>query len=56
MVLVMNARLLVKTIKLDTTLELSDYVPVQSGISYKDAIKILRKNDPPAQPPAAAKH
>lgn len=56
MVLVMNARLLVKTIKLDTTLELSDYAPIQSGISYKDAIQILRKNDPPAQPAAAAKH
>jgi hypothetical protein len=55
MVLVMNARLLVKTIKLDTTLEISDYAPVQTGMSYKDAIQILRKNNSPAQPPSAVK-
>ena len=48
MVLVMNARFLVKTIKLDTTLELSEYAPVPPGMSYKDAIQMLRKNDPSA--------
>jgi hypothetical protein len=51
MVLVMNARFLVKTIKLDTTLELSEYAPVPPGMSYKDAIQMLRKNDSPAAAP-----
>ncbi len=41
MVLVMNARLLFKTVKLDTTLDLSRYSPVTPGISYQQAIKLL---------------
>ena len=41
LVLVMNARLLVKTVKLDTTLELSQFAPVAAGISYQNAIQML---------------
>jgi hypothetical protein len=44
MVLVMNARLLVKTVKMDTTLDLSRYAPVTPGITYQQAIQILRAN------------
>jgi hypothetical protein len=42
MVLVMNARVLLKTVKLDTTLELSQFKPVASGMSYQQAIHMLR--------------
>lgn len=41
MVLVMNARLLIKTIKLDTMLELTQYAPVTTGMSYQQAIQML---------------
>jgi hypothetical protein len=42
MVLVMNARVLFKAIKLDTTLELSQFTPVTPGMSYQQAIQVLR--------------
>jgi hypothetical protein len=42
MVLVMNARVLFKSIKLDTTLELSNFTPVPSGQTYQQAIQLLR--------------
>jgi hypothetical protein len=48
MVLVMNARVLLKTIKLDTTLELSQFSPVAPGISYQQAIHMLQPQDLPA--------
>ena len=41
MVLIMNARLLWKTWKLDTTLEMSEYAPVASGMTYQQAIRML---------------
>jgi hypothetical protein len=44
MVLVMNARLLVKTIKLDTTLELSQFTPV-NPMTYQQAIQMLDARD-----------
>jgi hypothetical protein len=47
MVLVMNARVLLKTIKLDTTLELSQFSPVAAGMSYQQAIQILQSRDQP---------
>jgi hypothetical protein len=46
MVLIMNARILFKSIKLDTTLELTQYAPVPTGIDYQKAIQILRTTDP----------
>lgn len=49
MVLVMNARVLFKTIKLDTTLGMTEYIPVTPGMSYQQAIKLLE-----AHPVAAA--
>jgi hypothetical protein len=42
MVLVMNARVLFKVVKLDTTLELSQYTPVTAGMTYRQAIDLLR--------------
>jgi hypothetical protein len=42
MVLVMNARFLIKTVKLDTTLDLSQYAPVAAGMSYQQAIQMLQ--------------
>ena len=45
MVLVMNARVLLKTVKLDTTLELSQFSPVAAGMSYQEAIQILKAHD-----------
>jgi hypothetical protein len=45
MVLIMNARVLFKTVKLDTTFELSQYSPVSSGLSYQQAIQILDTGD-----------
>ena len=42
MMLVMNARLLFKSVKLDTTLDLSQYSPVTAGMSYQQAIQILQ--------------
>jgi hypothetical protein len=41
MVLVMNARLLFKSVKLDTTLEMTQFVPVASGMGYQQAIGML---------------
>jgi hypothetical protein len=42
MVLVMNARVFLKTIKLDTTLELSQFAPVAAGMSYRQAVQMLQ--------------
>jgi len=42
MVLIMNARVLFKVVKLDTTLELSQYSPVTGGMSYRQGIQILQ--------------
>ena len=53
MVLVMNARLLIKTVKLDTTLELSEFHPVSPGITYQQAIEILRTSAPALLPSAS---
>ena len=47
MVLVMNARVLFKTIKLDTTLELTQYAPVAAGMSYQQAIQMLQAKPGP---------
>ena len=47
MVLVMNARFLIKTVKLDTTLELSQFEPVTSGMTYQQAIQRLEEHDKP---------
>jgi hypothetical protein len=55
MVLVMNARFLIKTVKLDTTLDLSDFTPVTPGIGYQKAIEILRAQSPIPTPAPAAK-
>ena len=44
LVITMNARVLLKSVKLDTTLDLSQYVPVASGLSYQQAIQILRSS------------
>jgi hypothetical protein len=55
MVLVMNARFLIKTVKLDTTLDLSDFTPVTPGIGYQKAIEILRAQSPVPTPAPAAK-
>lgn len=41
MVLVMNARILFKTVKLDTTLDLTQYTPVAPGMSYQQAVRLL---------------
>jgi hypothetical protein len=41
MVLVMNARLVFKSVKLDTTLEMAQFVPVASGMGYQQAIGTL---------------
>jgi len=46
MVLAMNARLLFKPVQLDTTLEMSDYAPVPSGIDYRQGISILEQLPP----------
>jgi len=43
MVLIMNARILFKTIKLDTTLEISQYTPVPKGLTYQQAIQLLNQ-------------
>jgi len=42
MVLAMNARILFKSVKLDTTLKLSEFTPVSAGIDYRKGIEILR--------------
>jgi hypothetical protein len=47
MVLVMDARFLVKTVKLDTTLDLSQYAPVAAGMSYQQAIQMLQTQSQP---------
>jgi hypothetical protein len=49
MVLVMNARLLIKSVKMDTTLDLSSYTPVTPGITYQQAIQVLRNTSPAPQ-------
>jgi hypothetical protein len=49
MVLVMNGRILFKTVKLDTTLELTQYAPVAPGMSYRQAIKLLEAHPASAQ-------
>ncbi len=49
LVLAMNARVLLKTIKLDTTLELSQFAPVSNGIGYKQAIQLLQVPSQPLQ-------
>lgn len=41
MVLVMNARVLFKTVNLDIRLDLTQYSPVAPGMSYQQAIKLL---------------
>jgi len=51
MALVMNGRAFWKTIKLDTTLDLSQFTPVASGLSYQQAIQLLRSS--PAGPTPA---
>jgi hypothetical protein len=51
MVLVMNARFLVKTVKLDTALELSQFEPVTAGMSYRQAIQMLEPHDKPSSAP-----
>lgn len=43
MVLAMSARVLFKPVSLDTTLEMSDYAPVQPEIDYRKGIRILRQ-------------
>ena len=48
MVLIMNARVLFKIIKLDTTLELSQFAPVTPGMTYQQAIELLRSSNIPA--------
>jgi hypothetical protein len=51
LVLNMNARVLLKTIRLDTTLELSQFTPVTSGIGYQQAIQLLQvSSQPPPRP------
>jgi len=44
MVLVMNGRVLFRSVKLDTTLELSDFAPIATGLPYQKAIQILRES------------
>jgi hypothetical protein len=44
MVLAMNAKLLFKVVKLDTTLEMSQFSPVTSGIGYQEAVRMLLAN------------
>ena len=45
MVLIMDARILIKTVKLDTTLDLSQFSPVAAGLSYQQAIQILESQN-----------
>jgi hypothetical protein len=54
MVLVMNARVLLKPVKLDTTLELSQFSPVTTGMSYQQAIQMLQSHDQPNSKPGSA--
>jgi hypothetical protein len=42
MVLVMNARVFLKSVKLDTTLELSQFSPLKAGLGYQQAVQMLR--------------
>jgi hypothetical protein len=55
MVLVMNARVLFKTIKLDSTLELSQFTPVAGGMSYQQAIQLLRASNTTQVSPSPGK-
>jgi hypothetical protein len=50
MVLVMNARIFFKIVKLDTSLNLSQFSPVTPGINYQQAIELLRTNNSPSTP------
>lgn len=45
LVLVMDARILFKIIKLDTTLQLSQFSPVAAGLSYQQAIQMLESQN-----------
>lgn len=57
MVLVMNARVLFRTVRLDTTLDLTQYSPVAPGMSYQQAVKLLEDRSvatPGALPPAGS--
>lgn len=56
MVLVMNARFLFKVVKLDTTLELTQYTSVAPGMTYQQAIELLRPSKPATPPSAAPGH
>jgi hypothetical protein len=51
MVLVMTARFLFKSVKLDTTLELSHFEPV-AGMSYQQAVQMLQAPDSASSSPA----
>ena len=55
LMLVMNARVLLKTIKLDTTLELSQFTPVTAGMSYQEAIQLLRASNATQTSPSPGK-
>jgi hypothetical protein len=50
----MNARVLLKPVKLDTTLELSQFSPVTTGMSYQQAIQMLQSHDQPNSKPGSA--
>ena len=52
MILIMNARVLFKSVKLDTTLELSQFAPVAPGMTYQQAIELLRSSNITAPSPA----
>ena len=47
MVLIMNARIFFKTVKLDTTLDLSHFQPVSSSLDYRQAIQQLQSEPVP---------
>jgi len=53
MVLAMNARVLFKSIKLDTALELSGFSPVTPGMTYRQAIELLRSSSIQPSPKAS---
>ena len=49
MVMAMNVRVLFETKNWDTTLELTQFAPVASGITYQQAIQILRSTEPASE-------
>jgi len=55
MVLAMNARVFFKSIKLDTTLELSGFSPVTPGMTYRQAIELLRSSSIQPSPKASGR-